>query len=292
MAGFFKSVYDWLMRLFWATEMDITMIGLQNAGKTSLLRVLAGGEFTIDSIPTVGFNMKRVQKGHVTLKCWDLGGQPRFIVDAADQAAIPVARDELHALLEKRVLQGIPLLVLGNKSDLPEKLSVDELIDVMDLKYYSYRCNSRWNDWGRWVVLVAIFFFFFIIFFVLSCLSSRRRRRRGLSPYYGTGWLAGKTPQGQQAQYGGAPGFQQPYGQQPQYGQQQWGGQAPDYTAPPQQSYYGNPAPVYREQSYGQGEQVYGQQQTGVELQSPQSSYQPANAGYTAPPGPPPGQKA
>lgn len=30
------------------------------------------------SIPTVGFNMKRVQKGHVTLKCWDIGGQPRF----------------------------------------------------------------------------------------------------------------------------------------------------------------------------------------------------------------------
>ncbi|KAI9840718.1 MAG: ADP-ribosylation factor-like protein 8B [Sclerophora amabilis] len=135
--------------------MDITMIGLQNAGKTSLLRVLAGGEFTIDSIPTVGFNMKRVQKGHVTLKCWDLGGQPRFrsmwerycrgvnaivfIVDAADQPALPVARDELHALLERPYLQGIPLLVLGNKSDLPEKLSVDELIEAMDLKAVSHR---------------------------------------------------------------------------------------------------------------------------------------------------------
>jgi len=78
MVGIFRRLYDWLLSLFWATEMDITMIGLQNAGKTSLLRVLAGGEFTIDSIPTVGFNMKRVQKGHVTLKCWDLGGQPRF----------------------------------------------------------------------------------------------------------------------------------------------------------------------------------------------------------------------
>ncbi|KAK1055615.1 hypothetical protein LTR33_014089, partial [Friedmanniomyces endolithicus] len=66
--GLFKRIYDWLLSLFWNTEMDITMIGLQNAGKTSLLRVLAGGEFTIDSIPTVGFNMKRVQKGHVTLK--------------------------------------------------------------------------------------------------------------------------------------------------------------------------------------------------------------------------------
>lgn len=89
MAGFFRRIYDWLLRLFWyalsshavacptvecapsclvpicvldaacryreprceklttlvrtsrATEMDITMIGLQNAGKTSLLRVLA-----------------------------------------------------------------------------------------------------------------------------------------------------------------------------------------------------------------------------------------------------------
>ncbi|KAF2402342.1 ADP-ribosylation factor family protein [Trichodelitschia bisporula] len=155
MAGVFRRIYDWLLRLFWATEMDITMIGLQNAGKTSLLRVLAGGEFTIDSIPTVGFNMKRVQKGHVTLKCWDLGGQPRFrsmwerysrgvnaivyIVDSADKEALPVAREELQILLEKPALDGIPLLVLGNKSDLPDKLSVDELIEALDLKSISHR---------------------------------------------------------------------------------------------------------------------------------------------------------
>ncbi|KAK5143167.1 hypothetical protein LTR04_001977 [Oleoguttula sp. CCFEE 6159] len=173
MAGIFKRIYDWLLRLFWATEMDVTMIGLQNAGKTSLLRVLAGGEFTIDSIPTVGFNMKRVQKGHVTLKCWDLGGQPRFrsmwerycrgvnaivyvlshhvpskhttyvarrfIVDSADREALPVAREELHILLEKPALEGIPLLVLGNKSDLPDKLSVDDLIEGLNLKSVSHR---------------------------------------------------------------------------------------------------------------------------------------------------------
>ncbi|KAH8814842.1 P-loop containing nucleoside triphosphate hydrolase protein [Xylogone sp. PMI_703] len=155
MAGLFKKVYDWLLRLFWATEMDITMIGLQNAGKTSLLKVLAGGEFTLDSIPTVGFNMKRVQKGHVTLKCWDLGGQPRFrsmwerycrgvnailfIVDSADMDALPQAKDELHLLFEKPALQGIPLLVLGNKSDLKDKLSVDELIEALDLSSISHR---------------------------------------------------------------------------------------------------------------------------------------------------------
>ncbi|OAL44965.1 ADP-ribosylation factor family protein [Pyrenochaeta sp. DS3sAY3a] len=155
MANLFRRIYDWLLRLFWATEMDITMIGLQNAGKTSLLRVLAGGEFTVDSIPTVGFNMKRVQKGHVTLKCWDLGGQPRFrsmwerycrgvnaivfIVDSADRDALPVAREELMLLLEKPALEGIPLLVLGNKSDLPDKLSVDDLIEALNLKAVSHR---------------------------------------------------------------------------------------------------------------------------------------------------------
>jgi len=135
--------------------MDITMIGLQNAGKTSLLRVLAGGEFTIDSIPTVGFNMKRVQKGHVTLKCWDLGGQPRFrsmwerycrnvnaivfIVDSADKGALDIAKEELHSLLEKPAMEGIPLLVLGNKSDLSDHLTVDELIERLDLKVVSRR---------------------------------------------------------------------------------------------------------------------------------------------------------
>ena len=52
---------------------------------------------------------------------------------------MPVAMEELHALLEKPVLNGIPLLVLGNKSDLPDKLSVDELIDALNMKAISHR---------------------------------------------------------------------------------------------------------------------------------------------------------
>lgn len=47
---------------------------------------------------------------------------------------MPVATDELHELLSRPSLAGIPLLVLGNKSDLPDKMSVDDLIDAMDLK--------------------------------------------------------------------------------------------------------------------------------------------------------------
>jgi ADP-ribosylation factor-like protein 8 len=73
-------------------------------------------------VPTVAFNKKELKKGHVSIKCWDLGGQPKFrsmwerycrdvnaiifVVDAADRDALPVARDELLDLLEGHHGQG------------------------------------------------------------------------------------------------------------------------------------------------------------------------------------------
>lgn len=62
-----------------------------------------------------------------------------YIVDAADKVALPAATEELHELMNKSTLDGIPLLVLGNKSDLPNKLSVDDLIDQMNLKSITRR---------------------------------------------------------------------------------------------------------------------------------------------------------
>ena len=55
--------------------MELSLIGLQNAGKTSLVNVIASGAFHEDMIPTVGFNMRKVTRGAVTIKLWDLGGQ-------------------------------------------------------------------------------------------------------------------------------------------------------------------------------------------------------------------------
>jgi GTPase SAR1 family protein len=55
----------------------------------------------------------------------------RYIVDSADSERIPESKEELFELLERPVLAGIPLLVLGNKNDLPEAISVERLIDKM-----------------------------------------------------------------------------------------------------------------------------------------------------------------
>eukprot|EP00246_Nothoceros_aenigmaticus_P009486 TRINITY_DN2502_c0_g1_i1.p1 TRINITY_DN2502_c0_g1~~TRINITY_DN2502_c0_g1_i1.p1 ORF type:complete len:130 (+),score=20.38 TRINITY_DN2502_c0_g1_i1:676-1065(+) len=120
--------------------------------------------------------MKKVSKGNVTIKLWDLGGQPRFrsmwerycrgvsaivyVVDAADKDNIPISRNELHELLNKSSLTGIPLLVLGNKIDKAEALSRQALIDQMGLAgladrevcCYTVSCKNSTNidvviDW-------------------------------------------------------------------------------------------------------------------------------------------------
>ncbi|GAA5917963.1 hypothetical protein JCM6882_001066 [Rhodosporidiobolus microsporus] len=146
----FRAFFDWIRSLFWSTQLDIAVIGLQNAGKTSLVNVLTHNDFTENMIPTVGFNLRKIQKGNVTLKVWDLAGQPRFrsiwerycrgvnaivwVLDSSDRATFPTARAELQSLLEKQELAGIPLLVLGNKNDLPDHANVDELIKSLGLR--------------------------------------------------------------------------------------------------------------------------------------------------------------
>lgn len=149
-SALWQSILEWLQNLFFQQEMELTILGLQNAGKTTLVNLISTGDFTEDRIPTVGFNMRRVQKGGVTLKMWDLGGQARFrtmwerycrgvsavvfVIDAADEERFDTARVELQDILSRPALDGIPVLVLANKSDLPGAVKdVDELVDIFGL---------------------------------------------------------------------------------------------------------------------------------------------------------------
>jgi ADP-ribosylation factor-like protein 8 len=169
MFAWWQSFLDWLRSLFFTKEIEISLIGLQNAGKSSLVNALTTGAFQEDVMPTVGFNMRKVTKGGVTIKMWDLGGQARFrsmweryargvqaivfVVDAADLDSLETARQELHDLMSKQSLTGIPLLVLGNKNDLPEALTANELISRLDLRslrdrevcLYSISCKRQKN---------------------------------------------------------------------------------------------------------------------------------------------------
>ncbi|KAA3669863.1 ADP-ribosylation factor-like protein 8, partial [Paragonimus westermani] len=76
-----------------------------------------------------------------------------YMVDAADHEKLDAARNELHTLLDKPQLLGIPVLVLGNKKDLPNALAEHELIASLNLGAitdrevccYSISCKEQEN---------------------------------------------------------------------------------------------------------------------------------------------------
>lgn len=57
--------------------------------------------------------------------------QGRYVIDAADRDSVPISRSELHDLLTKPSLTGIPVLVLGNKIDKSEAISKQALVDQL-----------------------------------------------------------------------------------------------------------------------------------------------------------------
>lgn len=136
-------------------SLHVVVIGLDSAGKTSLLYRLKLREF-VETIPTKGFNMERikVQMGHsktntTTLQVWDVGGQEKlrplwksytrrmdglvFVVDAAEMERMEEAKVELHRISRSAENQGIPVLVLANKQDLDGAMSSTEVEKMLAL---------------------------------------------------------------------------------------------------------------------------------------------------------------
>ncbi|KAL0350489.1 UNVERIFIED_CONTAM: ADP-ribosylation factor-like protein 8b [Sesamum radiatum] len=123
--------------------MELSLIGLQNAGKTSLVNVVATGGYSEDMIPTM--YVQKPISSHILSSMFPNNLEfyyvrnPKllktmYVVDAADHDNISISRSELHDLLSKPSLSGIPLLVLGNKIDKPQALSKQALTDQMGLK--------------------------------------------------------------------------------------------------------------------------------------------------------------
>ena len=60
MVSYLKKMADWFRNLFWNKELEISIVGISNAGKTTLINTLATGEYDEDTIPTIGFNLKQI----------------------------------------------------------------------------------------------------------------------------------------------------------------------------------------------------------------------------------------
>lgn len=131
-------------------ELRILILGLDNGGKTTVLKKLNGEE--IDEIaPTLGFNIKTLEYKGMKLNMWDVGGQKSlrsywrnyfeqtdgviWVVDSADVDRMDVCKRELSSLLMEERLAGASLLVLANKQDLPSSASSEEIEQLLGLRH-------------------------------------------------------------------------------------------------------------------------------------------------------------
>jgi small GTP-binding protein len=137
----------------------VLIVGLNNAGKTSILYALQLNKF-VSTQPTIGGNAEEFSYKNLHFVMWDLGGQEQlreswhlyykatdaviFVVDSAEPARFSVARKEFHQLLDHQDIQDACVLVYANKQDVQGSLPPQHIIDALGLG----ACTDR-----KWTVV-------------------------------------------------------------------------------------------------------------------------------------------
>ena len=143
-------------------ELNVLMIGLDKAGKTTVLEKVKGmysdlpGMDPDKILPTVGLNVGKIDFSSSTkLILWDLGGSSGlrkiwdkyyadchailFVVDATDPERFDEAKDALDRPLGSRETFGAPLLVMAAKSDDHSAQSTEEVASSLGLSAVTSR---------------------------------------------------------------------------------------------------------------------------------------------------------
>ncbi|MES1917984.1 hypothetical protein MHBO_000019 [Bonamia ostreae] len=151
---------DWFNSILtWAgfrKDSKIVFLGLDNAGKTTLLSVLKVfiqifKDGNVKAAAPTGHPQKdEIQIAGVNFIAFDLGGHKSmreiwesycadisgiiYLVDAADQERFEESKQELQRILTLESLNNVPVCILGNKVDNPYAASEETLKDVLDLR--------------------------------------------------------------------------------------------------------------------------------------------------------------
>ncbi|NXE56227.1 ARL9 protein, partial [Casuarius casuarius] len=126
---------------------QVLVLGLDGAGKTSVLHSLAASRGKRSAAPTEGFNAVCVGSEQAQMEFLEIGGSeplrcywrmylPRvlllvYVVDAADHARLPVAKQLLHQLIQND--SALPVVVLANKQDLEGAYCITDIHDALAL---------------------------------------------------------------------------------------------------------------------------------------------------------------
>ncbi|KAJ1510499.1 ADP-ribosylation factor-like protein 2, partial [Coelomomyces lativittatus] len=138
-------------------EIRILMLGLDNAGKTTIVKRMNGENLT-EIPPTLGFNISSLEFQGYRLNIWDIGGQKSlrsywrnyfeetdaliWVVDCADRLRLNDCKLQLQLLLQEERLAGASLLIFANKQDIPSALTTKDIIEALELSKIR---SHHWN---------------------------------------------------------------------------------------------------------------------------------------------------
>lgn len=130
-----------------AAGTQVLVLGLDGAGKTSLLHCLATGSLELDMEPTQGFNAVSINREDQHIEFLEIGGREElrpywqrymskalllvFVVDSSKPEHFTLAKKHLHQLLVSD--PGLPVMVLAHKQDLPGACSITDLHEGLAL---------------------------------------------------------------------------------------------------------------------------------------------------------------
>jgi ADP-ribosylation factor-like protein 1 len=139
---------------FWQKEYFVAVLGLDGAGKTSLVEHLKVG-YMGEPLPTIGFHITNVRVNNCMIQFADLAGQDAmrriwgalyhsadavvYVVDGTDLDRLPLAMSELKSVMTYPALEDKPFLILVNKHD-------ENAVDVKVLKHQIV--GDRWRAYN------------------------------------------------------------------------------------------------------------------------------------------------
>ena len=145
MGFIFSKILDFFSRS--RNNFKIIILGIQNAGKTTILYRLAIGQL-IKTTPTIGSNVEEISYNNIKLQAWDLGGQEStrslwnvyyvntdaiiYVIDTHDES-YDDSKTQFYKLLENDTLKNAVILIYANKQDLPGAKNVADIIQIYGL---------------------------------------------------------------------------------------------------------------------------------------------------------------
>lgn len=157
-----------LQKLFSRTKrVNITICGLDQAGKTTIINFLLKGEH-VETIPTMGVNRETIDLPKLKMNIFDLGGQVDFrdmwgsineksdaliyVIDSTDHMRFDETRELFYSIINTQIDSEIPVLILLNKIDLPDRISrvnfIKEfnLADIHQMEWACYESSAKTGE--------------------------------------------------------------------------------------------------------------------------------------------------